>query len=103
MIDDPDGNELHIFRRNTPYATLDEVGTMFIGCSNDPARIDTMLARMFGATADGLVDRLTQFSRPASGSYYWVPSIETLTDVFGPLAADSVDAEQVVLEPGPVA
>jgi porphyrinogen peroxidase len=88
VIEDADGEELHIFRRNTPFASVSEAGTMYIGASGDPARTDLMLARMFGATGDGLIDHLTRFSKAVSGSYYFVPSMEGLTQVFGSLDED---------------
>jgi len=42
-----------------------------------------MLRRMFGHAGDGLHDHLTDFSRPVSGSAYFVPSVEALGDVLG--------------------
>lgn len=92
-IEDARGNELHIYRRNTMFASLAETGTMYIACANDPARTDLMLARMFGATGDGLHDALTQFSKAVSGSYYWVPPMDSLTTVLGGLT-DTDDPEQ---------
>ena len=41
-----------------------------------------MLARMFGL--DGVRDRLTDFSTPASGAYYFAPSINALRALAGP-------------------
>ena len=61
-----------------------QIGTQFIGCSADPAVIDTMLERMFGATGDGLTDHLTKYSTPVSGSYYFVPAVPDMAEVFGP-------------------
>jgi putative iron-dependent peroxidase len=87
VIENADGEELHIFRRNTPFASLEQAGTMYIGCTNDPARTDLMLARMFGVSGDGLIDDLTRFSTAVSGSYYFVPDMDALTAVFGPLDA----------------
>lgn len=87
VITDESGQELHIFRRNTPYANLDEAGTMFIGCTRAPARIERMLARMFGTSSDGLTDALTQYSQAVTGSWYWVPPFDALTTVFGELDA----------------
>ncbi len=82
---DQEGQERHILRRNTPFTTVEESGTQFIGCTNDPGLMDIMLNRMFGVTIDGLVDRLAEFSTPVTGSYYFVPSVDALTQVFGPL------------------
>ena len=71
------GEELHIFRRNTPFGTATEHGTMFIGFSHDQCRLARMLARMAGAE-DGIRDALTRYTTAVSGSYYFVPSVESL-------------------------
>ena len=42
---------------------------------------DLMLARMMGATADGLHDRLMEFSRAVTGATFFVPSLETLSSL----------------------
>ena len=142
VVEDDSGEELHIYRRNTPFASVGEarippvgearitpvgeagiasggeagivsggearvpsvgeagtasvgatgtapvgeIGTLFIGCSADPGRIDTMLSRMFGTSGDGLIDHLIRYSTPVTGSYYFVPAMDDLTDVFGSLA-----------------
>ncbi len=88
VVTDAHGEERHILRRNTPYASVAETGTMFIGCTNDPPLMDEMVARMFGTSADGLTDHLTRYSTPVTGSYYFVPPVEDLTTVFGPLESD---------------
>ncbi len=79
-----DGDELEIFRRSVPYGTVDEHGLYFVGFSADPARFDRMLARMFGLSGDGVHDRLTEFSRPVSGAYYFAPSLNVLNEIAGP-------------------
>jgi porphyrinogen peroxidase len=38
-----------------------------------------MLANMVGL-ADGIRDALTNYTRPVTGAYYFVPSAETLRD-----------------------
>jgi putative iron-dependent peroxidase len=85
---DVEGQELHIYRRNTPYARMGEIGSLFIGCAADPGRIDLMLARMFGTSGDGLTDSFTNYSKAVSGSYYFAPAMSALSDVFGPLEPD---------------
>jgi putative iron-dependent peroxidase len=40
-----------------------------------------MLSRMFGTSDDGLRDRLTDFSRPVSGAYYFAPPLNLLADL----------------------
>ena len=42
---------------------------------------DLMLARMMGTTADGLHDRLMEFSRAVTGATFFVPSLETLSSL----------------------
>jgi putative iron-dependent peroxidase len=77
------GSELEIYRRSVPYGTVDRHGLMFFAFSADPTRFEKMLRRMFGAAEDGLTDRLTEFTRPVSGAYYFVPSLEALGDALG--------------------
>jgi putative iron-dependent peroxidase len=76
-----DGEELELWRRSVPYGTVEEHGLFFVAFSADIARFDKMLARMFGTAEDGLHDRLTEFTRPVSGAYYFVPSLEALEEV----------------------
>ncbi len=71
------GVEQHIFRRNTPFGTATEHGTMFIGFSCDQQRLARMLARMAGAE-DGIRDALTRYTTAVSGAYYFAPSVEAL-------------------------
>ena len=79
-----DGVELQLFRRSVPYGTVEEHGLNFIAFSADPTRFDHMLARMFGTSSDGVHDRLTDFSRPVSGAYYFAPSLNALNVLAGP-------------------
>jgi putative iron-dependent peroxidase len=71
------GVEQHIFRRNTPFGTATEHGTMFIGFSCEQQRLARMLNRMAGAE-DGIRDALTRYTTAVSGAYYFVPSVEAL-------------------------
>lgn len=71
------GVERHIFRRNTPFGTPTEHGTMFIGFSCEQHRLALMLERMAGA-GDGIRDALTRYTTAVSGAYYFVPSVEAL-------------------------
>ena len=79
-----DGQELPIYRRSVPYGTVGEHGLYFVAFSADRSRYDRMLGRMFGATDDAVHDRLTDFSRPVSGAYYFAPSFSALNDLVGP-------------------
>jgi len=40
-----------------------------------------MLGRMFGTDGDGRHDRLTDFSRPVSGGYYFAPPLNLLLEM----------------------
>jgi porphyrinogen peroxidase len=71
------GVEQHIFRRNTPYGTATDHGTMFIGFSCEQQRLARMLNRMAGAE-DDIRDALTRYTTAVSGAYYFVPSIQAL-------------------------
>ncbi|HLH04607.1 MAG TPA: Dyp-type peroxidase [Bryobacteraceae bacterium] len=66
-----------IFRRNMPYGTVSDHGTMFVGFSADQKRLSRMLESMAGLL-NGTRDALTRFTQPVTGSYYFVPSVESL-------------------------
>src|SRR5262249_40841766 len=62
-----------IFRRNMPYGTVTEHGTMFVGFSADQRPLAAMLESMAGL-GEGSRDALTKYTHPLSGAYYFVPS-----------------------------
>jgi putative iron-dependent peroxidase len=66
-----------IFRRNMPYGGVTDHGTMFVGFSAEQKRLSRMLDSMAGLI-NGTRDALTRFSQPLTGSYYFVPSVESL-------------------------
>jgi porphyrinogen peroxidase len=66
-----------IFRRNMPYGTVSDHGTMFVGFSAAQRPLATMLESMAGL-AGGARDALTRYTHPISGAYYFVPSIVAL-------------------------
>ncbi|MGZ4152183.1 MAG: Dyp-type peroxidase [Actinomycetota bacterium] len=66
-----------VFRRNMPYGTVTDHGTMFVGFSADQHRLSSMLESMAGL-GDGPRDALTRYTRPVTGAYYFVPSIDGL-------------------------
>jgi putative iron-dependent peroxidase len=67
----------HIFRRNMPYGTVTDHGTVFVGFSAEQQRLSGMLDSMAGRTS-GVRDALTRYTRPVSGAYYFVPSLEAI-------------------------
>ena len=74
-----------VFRRNMPYGTVTDHGTMFVGFCNERRPLQDMLESMSGRTT-GTRDALTRFTVPLTGAYYFVPSIPAL------LAASGDDA-----------
>jgi porphyrinogen peroxidase len=71
------GEERKIFRRNTAYGNALLHGTVFVGFSADQWRLDEMLKRMAGV-GDGVRDALTRYTKPLTGAYYFVPSLQEL-------------------------
>jgi putative iron-dependent peroxidase len=71
-----------VFRRNMPFGTVTDHGTMFVGFSADQGRLSAMLQSMAGLSG-GTRDALTHFTRPLTGAYYFVPSTESLRRRFG--------------------
>ena len=70
----------HIFRRNTPYGTITDHGTMFVGFSASREPLAAMLESMAGATG-GARDALTRYTEPLTGAYYFVPSADSLVRI----------------------
>jgi putative iron-dependent peroxidase len=66
-----------IFRRNMPYGTVTSHGTMFVGFSADQHPLQAMLESMAGLGGRPR-DALTKYTRPLTGSYYFIPAIESL-------------------------
>ncbi|HAP76721.1 MAG TPA: peroxidase [Acidimicrobiaceae bacterium] len=83
VLHDAEGDEIEIYRRSVPYGTVNEHGLVFVAFSADPQRFTAMLERMFGVSGDGLRDRLTEFTQPVTGAYWFVPSLEALGDALG--------------------
>ena len=81
QIEDESGTELPIYRRSVPYGTIGEHGLCFLAFSADRGRFDRMLRQMFGPADDGKHDRLTDFSRPVSGAYYFAPSLTRIAQL----------------------
>jgi putative iron-dependent peroxidase len=69
-----------IFRRNMPFGTVGEHGTMFVGFSAEQRPLVAMLESMAGV-GGGVRDALTRYTSPLTGAYYFVPSTEALRAV----------------------
>src|ERR1700761_4355437 len=89
------GRQLQILRDNMPFGRPGhgEFGTYFIGYCRTPRPIEIMLENMFVGRPPGNYDRLLDFSRPATGSLFFVPTASFLDDVTTgtPVAAQSVE------------
>jgi len=66
-----------VFRRNMPYGTVTDHGTMFVGFCAEQRPLEAMLESMAGLTT-GTRDALTRYTRPLTGAYYFIPSTEAL-------------------------
>ena len=60
-----------------PFGTFTYHGTMFVGFCADQARLQKMLESMAGLIG-GQRDSLTNYTRPVTGAYYFVPAVESL-------------------------
>ena len=81
VVIEQDGAELQILRQSYPWGTVREAGLYFAAYTKSLDIFDLMLARMMGATADGLHDRLMEFSRAVTGATFFVPSLEALSSL----------------------
>lgn len=79
-----DGEEQKIVRHNLAWGTSTEAGTFFIGYARDLSVTEEMLERMFVADAEGVYDRLLDFSRPVTGAHFFAPSLEVLEALADP-------------------
>jgi porphyrinogen peroxidase len=69
-----------IVRRSTPYALHDgTVGLYFLGFCREEAVLRERMEAIYGMNGQ-VRDALTDYSTPASGSFYFAPSIEVLDD-----------------------
>lgn len=73
-----DGIAMKIYRRSAPFGNVGEHGLYFLAFACDPNRIQIQLERMTGATEDKIHDKLMEFSKSVTGSYWFAPSIEDL-------------------------
>jgi putative iron-dependent peroxidase len=77
----PKRNEM--VRRSTPYAFHDgTVGLYFMGFCKEQAPLRERMEAIYGLNGQAR-DALTDYSTPASGSFYFAPSVETLTAALG--------------------
>src|SRR5499427_10511182 len=72
-----------ILRRNMAYGTVTDHGTMFVGFAAAREPLQTMLESMAGLKT-GARDALTRYTKPVSGAYYVIPSIDSIAGLADP-------------------
>jgi putative iron-dependent peroxidase len=79
-IEDENGVEHDILRDNMPFGSpaSGQFGTYFIGYSRHLWVIEKMLERMFVGDPPGLHDRILDFSKPVTGSTFFIPPMNVL-------------------------
>ncbi|KAJ6785246.1 hypothetical protein PWT90_07213 [Aphanocladium album] len=79
-IEDEQGNEHDILRDNMPFGSPSskQYGTYFIGYSKQLWVIEKMLERMFVGSPPGLHDRILDYSKPLTGTTFFIPPASTL-------------------------
>ncbi|HLN23620.1 MAG TPA: Dyp-type peroxidase [Patescibacteria group bacterium] len=78
VVIEEDGEELQILRHSLPYGTTAEHGLYFVAYGASPHPFRRMLERMVLRDADGVYDRMLDFSRPVTGAAFFVPAVEML-------------------------
>jgi len=88
------GKEIKILRDNMPFGQpgRGEFGTYFIGYSRSPRTIEQMLQNMFIGRPPGNYDRILDFSTPATGSLFFIPTSTFLDNI-------SVDQRKLARRP----
>lgn len=92
------GEEQQILRDNMPFGRIGagEYGTYFIGYCRTPRITEQMIENMFIGRPPGNYDRLLDFSRAATGTLFFVPTLTFLDSV-----SDSAPAAEMPAEPAP--
>src|SRR5271154_1308569 len=89
------GRQLQILRDNMPFGRPGhgEFGTYFIGYSRTPRITELMLENMFVGRPPGNYDRILDFSQPATGSLFFVPTGTFLDNVTPDVTATAETAD----------
>jgi porphyrinogen peroxidase len=97
------GKEFKILRDNMPFGNTaaGEFGTYFIGYCRTPRTTEQMIQNMFVGRPPGNYDRLLDFSRAATGTLFFVPSLSFLDSISDYDAVAAAPAAAPVAEPAP--
>lgn len=95
------GRQLQILRDNMPFGRPGhgEFGTYFIGYCRTPRVTEQMIENMFIGNPPGNYDRILDFSKPATGSLFFVPTGTFLDNVPPDLPMAAESAEVLPIEP----
>lgn len=79
------GDDRKIVRDNMPFGnvTSNEMGTYFIAYASTFSTVELMLTRMFVGEPEGNYDRILDFSTPHTGTLFFVPTFDMLSDFGG--------------------
>lgn len=82
VINDADGNERKILRRNMPFGQIGgaEFGTYYIAYAATPDVTEQMLRNMFVGDPAGTTDRILDFSTAITGGMFFTPVFDLLDD-----------------------
>ncbi|MCL1114841.1 Dyp-type peroxidase [Shewanella basaltis] len=78
-LKDDQGNSLEILRQSMPYGSVKEQGLVFISACSTPEHFEKMLRSMVHGDAHGNHDHLMLFTKALTGSSFFVPSLDFLT------------------------
>ena len=73
-----DGTAMKIYRRSDPFGSATEHGLYFLAFACELRRFSVQLERMLGMTDDGIHDKLIEYSKAVTSSYWFAPSAEDL-------------------------
>lgn len=96
-----DGAEQKILRQNRAWGTTSASGTYFIGYARDLSVTEDMLTRMVVADADGVYDRLLDFTTPVTGCNFFAPALDVLEGLGDPPADAATAAGPDAAPPEP--
>lgn len=84
VVENADGDEIDIVRDNMPYGDVSgggEAGTYYIAYSSAPDVTEEMLRKMFIGDPPGNHDRLLDFTTAVTGSQFYTPTCDFLTNL----------------------
>ncbi len=75
------GVPMKMYRRSAPFGSVTEKGLLFLAFGCELVRFTSQLESMYGLTEDQKIDQLLNFSKAVTGSYWFAPSQEDLSEM----------------------